>query len=119
MKKILTILCISFFMTACGAPAINYEKGLDQKTGVRLVAASLVGKSLSVNGNSTDISQSSLTTFTMGIVGSKDSDLEGMEVLFMELNQGSHSVVLTDAGVIVLDEEIYLSEGQIRDLRVK
>lgn len=118
MKKI-AITILALLLTACGAPAKNTQQGINENTGVQIIADSLIGKVVLIGQEQIVINEAVLERFQMGIVGSKNSELEGMDVLFLELEQGSHKITITDNGVIVFKKEIYLSDGQIRELEVK
>ncbi len=118
MKKI-AITLLALLLVACGAPVNTTQLGYHEATGVQIIADTLIGKVIFVDGEQILIKKGTLDRFQMGIAGSKNSELEGMDVLFLELEQGNHSLVLTDNGVILFEKEVYLSNGQVKELRIK
>lgn len=118
MKNIIAIVSV-MFLVACGAPVNNATQGFEEFTGVIIIADTLVGKTIFIDGNQQVITQDQLDKYDMGIAGSKDAEIEGMDVLSLELSQGDHELVVTNDGVIIFQKNVYVSDGQLRELRIK
>lgn len=118
MRKIVAIVSM-MFLVACGAPVNNTTQGFNEFTGVIIIADNLVGKTLFIDGNQQVITQDQLDKYDMGIAGSKDAEIEGLDVLSLELSQGDHELVVAKDGVIIFEKKVYVSDGQLRELRIK
>jgi hypothetical protein len=120
MNKLITMVVVSILLTACGAPAITSNQSISQQAGVRLVSNELVGSQVIIDGRSgVEIVKSSLVKYTMGVAGAADAEEEGLDVYVIDLMPGMHTIIVLKNGVTILEKELYLSDGQTKELRVK
>lgn len=112
MKKIILVM-LSALMVACGAPIKRTEVGLENITQIVIVADTLVGSRLQVGDNlNVTLEKSMLDKYTKGVLGAADRPEESMQSVTVKVDPGTHLVKLTTAGRVVINKNVYVSEGQ-------
>jgi hypothetical protein len=113
MMKKLFIVTLAIFLAACGAPVKRTEMGLENVTQIVVVAEKLVGSRVQVDDNlDVIVDKSMLDKYTMGVLGAADRAEENYQAISIKVDPGTHKLLVTSGGRIVIDKSIYVSEGQ-------
>ena len=119
MIKVFYPVIIVFFLSSCGG-AQKYEGGITQQPTLIVRSELLVGHRIDVGPTfSLLISKADLTAYKLGILGSKDSEIEGLQTIVLEVESGSQSVKVSEGSSMVYDKTLYFSDGQTREIRIR
>ena len=119
MIKIFCTAILTLCLSACGGLQ-KYEAGISQQATLIIRSEVLVGHRVEVGPEfSLMISKTDLTAYKFGILGSKDSENEGLQAVVFEVESGSQSVKVSAGSGIVYDKVLYFSDGQTREIRFR
>ena len=117
--KISCTTCLIFLLSSCGSVQQTSVRGLVETTQVLLYGEELVGMSIQVNGtDGYTIRKEDLKTYEFGILGSKNSAREDLQMVRLILSPGSQLVTLRDRGRTVFEKRTFLSKGQTKEFYV-
>lgn len=118
-SKILSALFVLLSLAGCGAPMENRSVGIEQPTQLIIVGFDLVGATLLIDESRLTLSSEMKKPFRLGIAGSKDTDRQKQDIFYIPLDPGKHSLAIEKPGKVLLRKDIYLSEGQSREVLVQ
>ena len=115
--RIIALVAGSILLTSgCGAPLQTRAIGLEQTTKLSILGKDLSGAIITINGVSTELGKANQIPFTMGVAGSKDSPRQQLESYSIEVAPGKNKVTLRLRGQLIFEDELYLSDGQMREI---
>lgn len=118
MRKIIACMFM-VLLAACGGQQ-QRAGGIQEETMLIIRSEQLVGATVSVQpAFERVITEQDLTPYGMGVAGATDREEERLETLTIKVDAGTHRVKVTRGGNVVLDKELYFSQGQTRELRVR
>ena len=111
-------ILLATMLAACGGRQQS-QSGVEPDTVLHLYGADLVGAEVAVAGKVVLVSESDLVPYPIPVGGAKDVEKERLQHVVIRLNPGTHHLVIRrDSGVLV-DRQLYFSNGQTRELRVQ
>tara|TARA_B100001559_G_scaffold305519_1_gene295879 strand:+ start:224 stop:592 length:369 start_codon:yes stop_codon:yes gene_type:complete len=121
MLKIVKLIIITQFLTACATGTQKIAIGLEEPTQLLLQSEALVGMSVSINNQLPFIIlKNELTRNKLGIWGDHEKeDNEKYELFILNVNPGNNRLSVTSEGQKIYDKELYFSKGQKRIVRVE
>lgn len=118
MKKALIGLAL-VLLAGCGAQQ-QRSYGIDENTRLVVRSEQLVGTTLTIAPSFTKtITREDLTPYEFGIGGVKDKEVQNLETITVNVTPGAHHVKVERNGVAVLEQDLYFSQGQTRELRIR
>lgn len=118
MRNFLFAIALALLAGCGGQQQRTY--GIEQESMVVIRAASLVGATVTIDpAFNKPITKEDLTPFAMGVAGVKDPENQVLETITVKVSPGTHRVKVERGGAVLLDQELYIGEGQTRELRVR
>lgn len=106
-------------VAGCGAQQ-KRTYGLEEGSLLVVRAAQLVGATMTIDPSyRRSIAKDDLTPYQMGIAGAKDPEEQNLETITVKVTPGTHRVKVEKDGAVLLDQELYFSQGQTRELRIR
>ncbi len=120
MLKIVKLIIITQFLTACATGTQKIAIGLEEPTQLLLQSEALVGMSVSINNQLPFIIlKNELTRNKLGMWDYEKEDNEKYELFILNVNPGNNRLSVTSEGQKIYDKELYFSKGQKRIVRVE
>ncbi len=116
-KRIVFAFSMALALTACGARSTN-EYGLEESTGVMLVGERLEGLRIEIDDVYNRTITSDEITRTLGAWTARRNKEEKMQRTLIEIASGRHGLKVFSDGVLILEKEVYLSDGQRLEVSV-
>jgi hypothetical protein len=108
MFRLFGLIFLTITIVGCGTIQ-NREYGLTEPSRLIIRSESLVGSTIQVGSESLIyISEDDLTPFKTGVLGVKDRE-----------NEGSQLVTVKSDGYKVFEQELYIGKGQTREVRIR
>jgi len=106
-------------LAGCGAQQ-KRTFGLEEESLLVVRAVQLVGATVTVEpAFRRSITKEDLTPFQMGIAGAKDPEEQNLETITVKVTPGTHRVRVEKDGKVLLEQELFFSQGQTRELRIR
>jgi hypothetical protein len=94
--------------------------GVEQETTIVIRAVQLVGSTVTITPSfSKTVTEDDLTPYPVGAPGAKNREIEDLEAVTVKVDPGTHRVKVARNGATVLEQEVYLGQGQTRELRIR
>lgn len=115
--KISVLFLILALTTACGTQQ-QRTTSLAEPSQIVVRSQRLVGSTVLV-GESIQklITKGDLTPFKMGVLGVNNSDTENLQAVTINVDPGNHRLRVVRDGQTILDQNLYLGQGQVREVR--
>jgi hypothetical protein len=106
-------------LAGCGAQQ-QRSYGIDEETKLVIRAEELVGTTMTIEpAFKKSITEADLTPYQFGLGGFKDPEVQNLETVVVKVSVGTHRVRVERNGVALVDRELYFSQGQTRELRIR
>jgi len=106
-------------LAGCGAQQ-KRTFGLEEESLLVVRAVQLVGATVTVEpAFRRSITTEDLAPVQMGIAGAKDPEEQNLETITVKVTPGTHRVRVEKDGKVLLEQELFFSQGQTRELRIR
>ena len=118
MRAFIIVLSL-FVLAGCGAQQ-HRSYGIQEESQLVVRGEQLVGASIAIGPSfSKVLTKEDLTPYEMGVPGAKNREEEDLETVTIKVTPGSHKVRLERDGAVLLEQELYFSQGQTREQRLR
>lgn len=118
MRALLIGLAMAI-LAGCGAQQ-KRAYGIEEESRLVVRAEQLVGATVTIEPSfQKAITKDDLTPYQFGIGGVKDPEEQNLETITVKVAPGTHRVKIERNGAVLLDQQVYFSQGQTRELRIR
>lgn len=117
-SRLLIVAVCAILLSGCGAAVQRESTGIQEATGVKLLAEDLTGATIVVDGSTMQVTAADLTAFRFGVLGAADRREEALDRVDLPMSPGSHDLEVRKDGRTLLRREVFISKGQVREVRL-
>lgn len=119
MTKFSFALFLTLLISGCGGVQ-KYEIGIEQQPVLVISSDVLVGKTIEVGDKfKLLVSKEDLSRYTLGILGSKDSEKERLQTVVLEVENGKQLIKVSNSTSVFYQKYLYFSDSQRREIRIR
>jgi len=118
MKFFYTFLLI-LLLSGCGGMQ-KYERGIEQQPNLIIRSEVMIGNTIEVGEDfKLLVSKEHLTSYPLGILGSKDSENEQLQTVVLEVEGGNQSITISNSSTVLYQKDLYFNDAQTREIRIR
>lgn len=118
MRAFIIALSLSV-IAGCGAQQ-HRAYGIQEESQLVLRGEQLIGATIVIEPAFRKVvTKNDLTPYEMGVAGAKNREEEDLETVTVKVEPGTRKIRLERDGTVLLEQELYFSKGQTRELRLR
>lgn len=119
MRKISVALALVLIFGCASAP-VTTSRGILEDTKIVILAQELVGAQVFVNQQPLGrLEKNDLQKYRFGVMGVRNSERENLQAFSISVPSGMVDLRLVKGGRVIMNRQIFMSEGQIKELIVE